>query len=84
MTKQNKGEAKIQIGKKGLTEGLLEGVDKAFNTRKKVKINVLKAATRDRQEVKDMAKKIINYLEESGDEKYEIETRGFTIKIRKG
>lgn len=84
MTKeQNKGQSKIQVGKKGLTDGLLTAIDNAFNTRKVVKVNLLKSATRDKREVEEMAEKIVDYLRDSRDENYSFETRGFTITISK-
>ncbi len=76
---KNKGEAKIQIGKNGLTDGALETIEKAFNTRESVKINMLKSATRNKRYVRSISEKIVDYLEG----KYSVKIKGFTISLKK-
>ena len=50
-----KGLMKFNIGKNGLTSGVIESLNNAFKTHKVVRIHVLKGAVRDREKVKKMA-----------------------------
>jgi RNA-binding protein YhbY len=74
-----KGLSKMQIGKKGLTESLLDSLKKAFNTRKRVDIKVLKSIA-DKEKVKEIEERL---REELG-KKFKFKVIGHTIKIRKG
>lgn len=71
--------AKMQLGKKGLTDNVKTAIKNAFKTRTRVKIKVLKSATRDQERVEDIAHNIKNML---GDE-YEYNVKGFTIDLKK-
>ena len=75
-----KGQIKFQIGKRGITPGVLESLRLAFKTRKVVRISVLKGAVRDRERVKEIADEIVNKL---GFSKYKFKIIGFTIVIKK-
>ncbi|MBS3071943.1 YhbY family RNA-binding protein [Candidatus Pacearchaeota archaeon] len=72
-------QAQFQLGKNGLTEGVIESLKLYFKYHKQVRISVLKSATRDRTELKELAEKI----------KTEIGIRssykilGYTIILRK-
>lgn len=71
--------ALLQLGKQGLTENMIQAVRHAFNTHENVKISVLKTATRDKQELREMAEKIANEL----GRKYTFRIVGYTIFIKK-
>ena len=58
-----KGEIKFQIGKNGLTSGIINSLELAFKNRKQVRISVLKSGTRDKEKIKQMAEEISNKLE---------------------
>lgn len=50
--------AKFQIGKNGLTENFIEAINLAFKTRKQIRISILKTATRNKEEIEEIAKAI--------------------------
>jgi RNA-binding protein YhbY len=50
--------SKFQIGKNGLTEGVLQSISQDLKHHKQVRISVLKSACRDRNELEKMATKI--------------------------
>jgi RNA-binding protein YhbY len=54
--------AKFQIGKNGLTEGVLESLQMALKHHKQVRISVLKSACRDRKELTKMAEELASKL----------------------
>ena len=47
--------ATFQIGKNGLTDGVLESLQLALKHHKQVRISILKSACRDREELNKMA-----------------------------
>ena len=69
----------IQIGKNGLTEGTLGALENAFKTHANVKIDVLKAFTREREIVEKTAKEIVERLGKN----YTYRIVGFVIAIKK-
>jgi len=69
----------IQIGKNGLTSGIIENLKAAFTTHNVVKVHVLKAARTDKESVIEIAKKIISAL----GNKYTCKIIGFVIIVRK-
>lgn len=72
---------KFQIGKFGITPGVIESLSLALKNHKQIRISVLKASGRDRESIKTMANELISKLEENCD--YKI--IGFTIiLIKKG
>ncbi len=73
-----KGLSKMQIGKKGITENFLNSLKKAFNTRKRVNIKVLKSIA-DKKRVREIGER----LEDELGKKFKIKVIGHTIKIRK-
>ena len=75
----HKGEIKFQIGKNGLTSGIINSLELAFKNRKKIRIAVLKSGTRDRKRIKEIAEEIASRL--NGNFRYKI--IGFTIIMRK-
>lgn len=69
----------IQIGKFGLTDGILEALRNAFKTHENVKISILKSVKRNREIVEGIAKKIISKFGTN----YTYRIVGFTIAIKK-
>lgn len=69
----------IQIGKQGVTENFIKTLENHFNKYENVKISVLKNATRDREEIKEFSKKILEKL----GKKYTARIIGFTIFVKK-
>ena len=76
-----KGTARFQLGKAGLTDDFIEALRKTFKNRKIVKISLLKTFSRDRKEVKETADRICSELRDIGTFKYRIV--GFTIILLK-
>lgn len=73
--------SKFQIGKFGITPGVLSALSMALKNHKQIRISVLKSSGRDRESIKTMAQEIVDKLEENCD--YKI--IGFTIiLIKKG
>ncbi len=69
----------VQIGKNGITENFLETLKNYFKNHQNVKISVLKSATRNREELKKIAEKIL----ESMGKNFTTRTIGFTIVVKK-
>ena len=71
--------AKFQIGKKGVTPGVIESIKLILKTHKHVRISTLKSSGRDRVKIHEMAKQIIDKIG------FPCASRviGFTIIIRK-
>lgn len=72
-------QVSMQIGKNGLSEGFFDTLKNSFKHHMMVKVSVLKNATRDKKEVKEMADKIVSVLGPS----YDYRTLGFTILVKK-
>ncbi len=72
-------QAKFQIGKQGITDGVLESLNNAVRTHRQVRISVLKSATRDREELKELVEELKKKI------KYKCSYRiiGYTIVIIK-
>ena len=69
----------MQIGKNGLNEGFFETIKNSFKNYMMVEVSVLKSASRDKEEVREMAENIIHGL---GDY-YDYRLIGFTIVVKK-
>lgn len=74
---------KHNLGKGGLTTGFIELLEKTFKKNDLVKISVLKTATRDKEEIKNIAEKICTELEKRLQKKFTAKIVGFTIIIKK-
>ena len=74
-----KFQVNFQIGKSGLTEGIIENLKNCFKDRENVKIHILKSAGHDKEKIKDIAKEIIEKL----GIKYTYKIVGFTIFVKK-
>ncbi len=69
----------MQIGKNGLNEGFFETIRNSFKKNMIVKVSVLKNATRDKEEIRAIAEKIVAVLGKN----YDYKTLGFTILVKK-
>jgi len=72
-------QTKIQIGKNGLTSGIIKNLKLAFTTHNVVKISVLKSAGHEREKVLEIGEKIVSEL----GRKYTYKIIGFVIIVRK-
>ena len=70
---------RIQIGKQGITDNFIGTLKDHFKKSENIKISVLKNATRDRNEVKNLSNNILNKL----GKKYTSRIIGFTIVVKK-
>lgn len=73
------GMSKFQIGKNGLTAGVVQSLQLAFKKSKTVRISLLKNAINEREKIKQIAEEITNKLEGN----YSFKIIGFTIVMRK-
>jgi len=72
--------AQIQVGKAGLTQGLLDSITQALKTRRIVKLKTLKSSEfHNRETIKQLAEKIEKQLPEVRISKI----IGFTITLKK-
>ncbi len=69
----------FQIGKNGVTDGTITSLETAFKHHKRIRISVLKSATRNREELKQIADKIQSSLKI----KTVYKLIGYTIILRK-
>ena len=71
--------AKFQIGKQGVTDGVIDSLNNAMKSHRQVRVSVLKSATRNRDELKQIAENLKNKI------KYKTSCRiiGYTIIIIK-
>lgn len=74
---------KFNIGKSGLKAEFIENLEKTFKKNDLVKISVLKAATRDRDELKKIAETICSELVKKYRKKFTAKIVGFTIIVKK-
>ena len=74
-----KPTAIFQIGKQGLKEGFAGLLKTAFKSRENVKISVLKSGTRDKNELEEIGKKLVESLGKN----YTYKTVGYTIFLKK-
>lgn len=72
-------ELKFQIGKNGITDGVIEFLDNAIKVHKTIRISVFKSSGRDRESIREMAKELENRIA------YPSATKiiGFTIILRR-
>ena len=72
-------QATIQIGKNGLSAGIIENLKNAFKTHKAIKIHLLKSAGHDKAKAREIAEQI----QEKLGKKYIYRILGFSIFFRK-
>ena len=72
-------ESKFQIGKNGITQGVIDSLNLNLKTRNQVRISVLKSTNRDREKIEGMADEITSKVN------YHCNYRiiGFTIILRR-
>lgn len=75
--------ASVQIGKQGLTKGMIDLIEKMFQNHELVKIAVLKTCTRDREEMKKLAQDLCSELMRRFKKEFTFRIVGFTIFMRK-
>jgi RNA-binding protein YhbY len=73
------GTLKFQIGKQGLTEGVIEALKNHFKTRKVIRISALKGSGRNRETIKQMGDEMVERL--GGN--YTFNVIGFTIIMKR-
>lgn len=77
-------EASFQIGKLGLTPGVLESLSLAFKTHKQVRISVLKASTsHNKAGMQTLASELVEKMSKEYGGNYRARIIGFTIILRK-
>lgn len=69
----------IQIGKNGLTDGIIERLKNDFKTHELVKIHILKSAGHEKGKVKEINNNLLDKL----GSKYTGRIVGFTLIVRK-
>jgi RNA-binding protein YhbY len=70
---------KFQIGKFGITPGVIDSLELALKNHKQVRISALKSSGRNRDSIKLMAQELVSKLKENCD----YQTIGFTIILLK-
>jgi RNA-binding protein YhbY len=70
---------KFQIGKKGLTDEFVKQLEITFKTCRKVKVDILKSACRDKEEAKQIANTIVEKLGKN----YDYKLIGYVLTIMK-
>jgi len=69
----------IQVGKRGISENLIETLKSHFKKHTNVKLVFLQSSTRDKKKLKKQAEEVINGLGKN----YTYRILGFTIFIKK-
>ena len=72
-------ETKFQIGRAGLTEGVIQSLGLALKTHKQIRISVLKSTSRNKSTVREMAENLVEKLPY----KCSYKVIGFTIILKK-
>ena len=72
-------QGRFQIGKNGVTEGVINSLNQDLKNHSQIRISLLKSATRDRERMNQMAEEIINKVNYNC--KYRI--IGFKILLRR-
>ena len=75
----NNGVATFQIGKSGITPGVIEALKTVLKTRKNVRISALRSSGRNRDSIKTMAETLAQRLGMP----CEYKIIGFTIALKK-
>jgi RNA-binding protein YhbY len=70
---------KFQIGKNGVTPGVIEALSIIFKKHTQVRISLLKSSGRDRGSIEKIALEIVSLLEKSVEYKFSFRIIGFTI-----
>ncbi|MCA9488033.1 MAG: hypothetical protein KC516_03675 [Nanoarchaeota archaeon] len=69
----------IQLGKNGLTESFLENLKNQFENINNIKVSVLRSCCRDKDELKEISKRMLDFLGKN----YTAKLIGYTISLKK-
>ena len=76
-------QARFQIGKNGITGGVLDSLALAFKSHRQVRISCLKSSGRKKENMLEMAQELKQKLKEKTKFKIEYRVIGFTIILLK-
>ncbi|MEK6825342.1 MAG: YhbY family RNA-binding protein [Nanoarchaeota archaeon] len=75
--------SQFQIGKFGVTPGVIDALSLVLKTHKHVRISVLKSSGRDKEKMKTMTQQLIDGLNFKTKNTHTARIIGFTIILRK-
>ena len=70
---------KLQIGKNGLTDGMIEQIKVFFKTERNIKIEILRSCCRDKKEAKEIGDKLLEALGKN----FNYRLVGYVLTIKK-
>jgi len=73
----------FQIGKNGITPNFISNLEKTFKKSGLVKVSVLKSASHEREEIKNIANDLCSELKKLEGKEFTAKVLGFTIYIKK-
>ena len=76
-------QGRFQIGKSGVTDGVIDSLLLVYKTHKHVRISALKSSGRDKASIKLMADDIAAKLAAKSDSIYDYKIIGFTMIMKK-
>lgn len=76
-------ETKFQIGKSGITQGVIDSLVMAFKNHRQVRISLLQASNRDKAKTKETAQNLADTLARKMNLYFSYRVIGFTIVLRK-
>jgi RNA-binding protein YhbY len=75
--------AKFQIGKSGVTQGVIDSLLNVFKNHKVVRISTLKSSGRNRESIIEMAEELCKRLKASTGKRFLYKIIGFTIILKR-
>lgn len=79
MKKRRSDIVQLQIGKNGLTDGVIETIKRLFENELIIKVSILKSACRDKKQAQEISDKILASLGKN----YVSRLVGYVITIKK-
>lgn len=79
----NYSVAKFQIGKQGITSGVIDALSLVFKTHKVIRISTLKSSGRDRNSIVQMADELCHRLKQLTGKRFVYKIIGFTIILKR-
>lgn len=77
-------DLKFQVGKNGITDGVIDALASNFKNRKRIRVVTLQASGRDKTSIRTMADEIVKLISiKMKDQKFDYTIIGFTIVLRK-
>ena len=76
-------QAKFQIGKNGITKGVIDSISLALKSHRQVRISCLKSSGRKKENMLEMAEELKQKIKEKTKFKIEYRAIGFTIILLK-